>query len=160
MLLWNAVSYHVATRFMAITKSSDHTTSVLCFFHYHLMYQKHRFYTCELSYWSTPRSGSALLYPKPPSHSCHANEACVATLIFSEAGHKAQFSPPVGEPGVQFLSCHGWLILNSAYDDTDSHFTSLTITTHFPPQMVKRNMPTYGFRMLFSICSMLYLLNI
>lgn len=56
---------------------------------------------------------------------------------FSEAGHKAQFSPHVGEPRVQFLSLHGWLILNSAYDDTGSHLTGLAITTPLPSQMLK-----------------------
>lgn len=75
---------------------------------------------------------------------------------FSETGHKAQFSPHVGEPGVQFLSCHGWLILNSAYDDTDSGLTGLATTTPLPPKTLNRNVVTYSFRMLFPICSMLY----
>lgn len=57
------------------------------------------------------------------SRSCHANETCVATLIFLKRVTKAQPSPHVGEPGVQFLSCHSWLILNSASDDRDPHLT-------------------------------------
>ncbi|EOA97870.1 hypothetical protein Anapl_11683 [Anas platyrhynchos] len=41
-------------------------------------------------------------------------------LRFAEAGHRAQISPHVEEPGVHFLSCHGWLTLNSSHDDTAS----------------------------------------
>lgn len=56
---------------------------------------------------------------------------------FAEAGHRAWFSLHMGEPAVQFLSCHGWLILNCAYDDTGSHFTSLATTPH-PPNTGKK----------------------
>lgn len=111
--------HDAAAGFIAITKSS-HTTSVLCFFHYHVMYQKHRFYTRELLH---SKVSQRFIISQAHSRSCHANETCVATLIFLKQVTKAQPSPHVGEPGVQFLSCHSWLILNSASDDRDPHLT-------------------------------------
>lgn len=74
--------HDTAARFMALTKSSDHTTSVLCFFHYHLMYQKHRFYTCQLSCRSTPRSCSTLLHPMPTPRAVMLMSHVSLLLIF------------------------------------------------------------------------------